>query len=51
MHQQVCLFKTTGKPSGEHLDSTAKKFKDNTSRVRGALIGTVNEYRVNLEEE
>ena len=51
MHQRVCLFKTTGKRSGEHLDSTAKKLKDNTSRVGGGLNGTVNEYRLNLEDE
>ena len=51
MHQQVCLFKTTGKRSGGHLDTTAKKLKDNTSRVGGALNGTVNEYRLNLEDE
>ena len=25
MHQRVCLFKTTGKQSGGHLDATAKK--------------------------
>ena len=43
MHQRVCLFKTTGKQSGGHLDATAKKLKDNTSRVGGALNGTVNE--------
>ena len=43
MHQRVWLFKTTGKRSGEHLD--------NTSRVGGALNGTVNEYRLNLEDE
>ena len=48
MHQRICLFKTTGKRSGKHLDSTAKKLKDNTSR---ALNGTVNEYRLNLEDE
>ena len=51
MHQWVCLFKITGKRSGEHLDLTAKKRKDNTSRVGGALNGTVNEYRLNLENE
>ena len=51
MHQRVCLFKTTGKTSGEHLDSTAKKLKDNTSLVGGALNGTVDEYCLNLEDE
>ena len=51
MNQRVGLFKTTGKRSGEHLDSTAKKLKDNISRVGGALNGTVNEYRLNLEDE
>ena len=51
MHQRVCLFKTTGQRSGEHLNSTAKKLKDNISRVGGALNGTVNEYRLNLEDE
>ena len=49
MHQLVCLFKTTGKRSGGRLDTTAKKLKDNTNRVGGALNGTVNEYRLNLE--
>ena len=51
MHQRVCLFKTTGKclRSGGHL--TAKRLKDNTSHVGGALNGTVNEYRLNLEDE
>ena len=28
-----------------------KKFKDNVSRIGGALDGTVNEYRLNLEDE
>ena len=51
MHQRVSLFKTTWKRSSEHLDSTAKILKDNTSRVGGALNGTVNEYRLNLEDE
>ena len=51
MHQRVCRFKTTGKRSGGHLDITAKRRKDNTSRVGGALNGTVNEYRLNLEVE
>ena len=51
MHQRVCLFKTPGKWSGGHHDPTAKKLKDNTSRVGGALNGSVNEYRLNLEEE
>ena len=50
MHQQICLFKTTGKRSGEHLDITAKKLKDNTIRVGSALNGTVNEYRLNPED-
>ena len=51
MHQRVCLFKTTRKRSGEHLDSTAKKLKGNISRVGGALNGTVDENRLNLEDE
>ena len=51
IHQRVCLFKTTGKRRGEHLDMATKKFKDNVSRVGGALNGTVNEYRLNLEDE
>ena len=55
MHQRICLFKTTGKWSGEHLDSTAKKLRNNISRVGGVLNGTVNgtvnEYRLNLEDE
>ena len=51
IHQRDCLFKTTGKRSGEHLDTTVKKLKDNTRRVSGALNGTVNEYRLNLEDE
>ena len=50
MHQRVCLFKTTRKWSGGHLDTTAKRLKDNTSRVGGALNVTVNEYGVNLED-
>ena len=45
----VCL-KLLGS-SGEHLDSTAKKLKHNTSCVGGALSGTVNEYHLNLEDE
>ena len=53
MHQRVCLFKTTGKRSGEHLEegTTVKKFKDSASRVGGTLDSTVNEYRLNLEDE
>ena len=51
MHQRVCLFKTTGKRSGGHLGTTMKKLKDDTSRVGGAFIVTVNEYRLNLEDE
>ena len=51
MHQRVCLFKTTGKRSGEPLGTTAKKLRDNINRVGGALNGTVNEYRLNLEDE
>ena len=50
MHQTVCLFKTTGKRSGGHLSMVAaKKLKDNVNRVGGALDGTVNQYRLNLE--
>ena len=44
MHQRVCLF------SGGHLDTTEKIIKNNTSRVGGALNGTVSEYRINLKE-
>ena len=51
MHQRVCLFKTTEKRSGGHLDTTAKRLEDNRSRVGGTLDGTVNEYRLNLEDE
>ena len=52
MHQRVCLFKTTGKRrSGEHLGTTVKKLNDNVNRVGGAISGTVNEYRLNLEDE
>ena len=51
MHRRLCLFKTTGKRSGGHLDTTAKRLKDNTSRVGGALNGTVSECRLNLEDE
>ena len=29
----------------------AKRLKDNISRVGGALNGTVNEYRLSLEDE
>ena len=47
MPQRVRLVKTTGKRSG----GPAKRLKDNTSRVGGALNGTVNEYRLNLEDE
>ena len=34
-HQRTCLFKTTGKRSGEHLREgmTAKKLKGNVNRV------------------
>ena len=39
-----CLFKTTGKWSGGHLDTTS-------SPVGGALNGTVNEYCLNLQDE
>ena len=51
MHQRVCLFKTTGKRSGGHLGTIAKRLKDNTSPVGGPLNGTVNEYRLNIEDE
>ena len=51
MHQRVCLFKATGKRSGGHLATTVKKLKYYVSRVGGALEGTVNEYRLNLEDE
>ena len=44
MHQRICL-------SGDHLGTTAKKLKDNTSRVGSALNSTVNEYHLNLEDE
>ena len=42
MPQLVCLFKTTRKRSGEHLDMTAK------NRVGGALDGTLVDYRPDL---
>ena len=48
MHQRVCQLKTTGKRSG---GGPAKKLRDNTSRVGGAINGIVNEYRLNLEDE
>ena len=51
MHQRVCLFKTTQKRSGGHLDTTVKRLRDNTCRVGGALNGTMNEYRLNLDDE
>ena len=52
MHQRlVCMFKTTGKRRGKHLDRTITKLKDNISRVGGDLNGTVNEYGLNLEYE
>ena len=51
MHQRVCLFKTTGKRSSEDLGTTVKKLKDSVSRVGDALDGTMNEYRINLEDE
>ena len=51
MHQRTCLFKTTGKRSGEHLGMTAKKLKDNVNCVGGALDGTLGEYRLELEGE
>ena len=51
IHQRVCLYKATGKRSGECLGTTVKKLKDNVSRVGDALDGTVNEYRLNLEGE
>ena len=48
MHQRECLFKTTGKRSGGHLEqgTTVKKLKDNVNRVGDALNGNVNEYRL-----
>ena len=46
----VCL-KLLGRGSSGLLDTTAKKLKDNTSHFGGALNGTVNEYRLNLEDE
>ena len=45
------MFKTTGKRSGGHLGTTAKRLEDITSHVGGALNGTVNEYHLNLEDE
>ena len=51
MHQRVCLLKTTGKRSGVHLGTTTKYLKDNMSRVGGAVNGTVNKYRLYLEDE
>ena len=51
MNQRICLFKTTGKRNGKYLGTTAKKLKDNINRVGGALNGSVNEYRLNLEDE
>ena len=47
MHHRVCLFKTTGKRSGGHLDTTAKKLKDNTSWCSQWY----HEYCLNLEDE
>ena len=51
MHQRVCLFKTTGKRRGEHLDTTTKIFKGSISHIGSTLNGTVNEYRLNLEDQ
>ena len=52
MHHRVCLLKATGKRSGGHLSMVAaKKLKDNVNRVGGALDGTVNNNRLNLEDE
>ena len=52
MHQRACPFKATGKRRGEHLSMVvAKKLEDNVNRVGGALDGTVNEYRLKLEDE
>ena len=52
-YQRVCLFNATRKRSGGHLQegSIVKKLKDNVSHVGGALDGTVNEYRLHLEDE
>ena len=52
MHRRVCLFKTTWKRNGGYLEegSTVKILKDNVNRVGGALDGTVNVYRLNLED-
>ena len=41
----------TEKRSDEHLGTTTKKLKYNINRVGGALNGTVNEHRLNLEDE
>ena len=53
MHQRTCLFKTTGKRSGEHLDEdiTRKKLKDNVNCAGGALDSTLVDYRLDLEGE
>ena len=50
IHQRVCLFKTTGERS-DGGGPAAKSLRNNTSRVGGAPNGTVNEYRLNLEDE
>lgn len=50
-HQQTCLFKTTGKRMGEDIESESKKRKDNVNHIGGALQNTVDNYRVNLEDE
>ena len=46
----ACL-KLLGSGSDGHRDTTAKKLRDNTNSVGGALNDTVNEYRLNIEDE
>ena len=50
INESACL-ELLGNGSGGHLGTTAKRLKDNTSRVGGALNGTVNEYRFKLDDE
>ena len=45
------MFKTTGKRQKSDGGEPVKRLRDNTSRVGGAFNGTVNGYRLNLEDK